>query len=113
MVRLGSRRWERRGPSRFSAQVVLAGPAKQRPGVSRGRRRDMWWEVGVGGILQEEEEDGAVVGGAVGCTSGGLQARPIACVVPGASGPPAWLYLVRVAPLSSSPTPSPEHFKKC
>lgn len=79
MQRLGSGRWERRGPSIFGAEEVLAGPAKQGPGVSRGKRQAVWWEVGVGGILREEEEDGAVVGGAVGCTSGGLQARPIAC----------------------------------
>lgn len=79
MQRLISGRWKHRGPSRFGAREVLAGPAKQGPGVSRGRRQAVWWEVGVGGILWEEEEDGTVVGGVVGCTSGGLQARPTAC----------------------------------
>ena len=43
----------------------------------------------------------------------GAPGTPHCVLVPGASGPPAWLHLVRVAPLSSSPTPSPEHFKKC
>ena len=79
MQRLISGRWKHRGPSRFGAREVLAGPAKQGPGVSRGRRQAVWWEVGVGGILWEDVEDGAVGGGVVGCTSGGLQARPTAC----------------------------------
>ena len=43
----------------------------------------------------------------------GTPGTPHCVLVPGASGLPARLHLVRVAPLSSSPTPSPEHFKKC
>ena len=100
-------------PSRFGAREVLAGPAGQGPRVRGSGRQAMWREAEVGGILQEEDKDGTVVRGAVGCTSGGPQAHPTTYTVPGASGPPARLPLMSMAPVNSSPTPSSGHLKKC
>lgn len=48
-------------PGGFGAQEVLAGPAGRGPGVRRSRRQATRREVEVGGVLQEEDKDGAVV----------------------------------------------------